>query len=74
MKGQNKCQLSFDLNLRTYEPITDFKAEQAWQYPAVKSFTAKSCLQNYSDKAKNSHYSVKNKFTDRFAEPNVNMI
>lgn len=75
IKKDNKYQLSYELNLRNYKPISDFKAEQPWQYPSHKSFKPSETLANFRLDASLKNYDpVKNKFIEKFDEPNSNLL
>ena len=37
----NKDQLNFEMKLRTYRNISEFKANKPWCYPSTKQFSQK---------------------------------
>ena len=68
----NKEQLNFEMKLRTYRNITDFKAGKPWCYPATKEFSQKH---QWSKRRKDTgllNAEFKFKFNDRFEEKNAN--
>lgn len=73
--SHNKTQLDFELNLRGYEGVSDFKADSPWLYPAPKGFAPCHTLKHAVNLVKGSNFDAKkNKFSDRFDESNANGI
>ena len=73
VQHHNKQQLNFELNLRDHKNITNFNAESPWIYPATKSFRPEVVLNSGVTFVQGSNFDrFKNKFVDKFDEPNVN--
>jgi hypothetical protein len=61
--------------LRQYKHLSNFNADAPWVYPAAKSFRPEVTLNSNVKYVKGSNYdALKNKFVDRFEEPNANAI
>ncbi len=75
VKGHNRDQLNFELNLRQHRIKTDYKHDAPWLYPSTKSFTPAVVLNSSVEYVQESNYNaIKNKFQDRFFEANANAI
>ena len=75
VKKHDKHQLDFELNLRQYADTGSFKTEDAWLYPAPKSFIPAVVLSPFRDRAEGTLYDpAKNTFNDRYGEKNMNAI
>lgn len=73
--NHNKQQLSFELNLRQYKHASNFDADAPWHYPSPRNFAPHTQHEAGVKKIAGSNYDAqKNKFCDRFVEPNANGI
>ena len=73
--NHNQHQLSFELNLRQHKNMGNFEADAPWMYPSPKAFRPEVMLENRVKYVEGSNYDPKkNKFLDKFVEPNANAI
>lgn len=68
-------QLNFELNLRNYKNKGSFNADEPWHYPSPKAFRPAVVLEDRVKYVEGSNFDMqKNKFLDKFVEPNANAI
>jgi len=73
VKSCDKGQLNFELNLRSYKNLGEFKGDAPWLYPAPKQFSPDKTMQDSVKKVTGGNYDpVRNKFEDEFGVRNYN--